>query len=96
MAERTRMCAVCQKLLDAERADAIKRTDLCAEHGEEIKKYGGEFLVIAVQENLSKPGSMKPNPGGVLTKMVPNRAAIDQLRDEYRSRLERDGKQSIN
>jgi len=80
------MCAVCRKLIEPERAEAIEQTDLCAEHGEEIKKYGGEFIVVAVQENLSKPGSMKPNPGGVLTRMVPNREAIDRLRDAYRSR----------
>ncbi|MDX1946966.1 MAG: hypothetical protein SFU86_16305 [Pirellulaceae bacterium] len=80
---RTRMCVICRKLIDPERAEAMPHTDLCSEHGEAIKRFGGEMKVVAVQENLSKPNSMKPNPGGVHTRMVRNDEAIRKLKDEY-------------
>ena len=88
MAQRTRMCVICKRLIEQERADGLQQTNLCAEHAEAIKKFGGEFRVVAEQENLSKQNSLKRNPGGVATRMVRNLTAIDRLREEYeRQRL---------
>jgi hypothetical protein len=83
MAQRTRMCVVCKKLIEPERAEGLQQTKLCAAHAEAIKKFGGEFKVIAVQENLSKQNSLKRNPGGVATRMVRNVDAIERLREEF-------------
>lgn len=82
--ERTRMCVVCKRLIDRERAQALPQTNLCGEHGEAIKQFGGEFVVVAEQENLSKQNSLKRNPGGVATRMVRNLEAIERLREQYR------------
>jgi hypothetical protein len=82
--KRTRICVICKKLIEPERAEALQQTSLCSEHGEAIKRFGGEFKVIAEQENLSKQNSLKRNPGGVATRMVRNSEAIERLRDEYR------------
>jgi hypothetical protein len=84
--KRTRMCVICKRLIELDRAEALPQTNLCAEHGEAIKKFGGEFTVVAQQENLSKQNSLKRNPGGVATRMVRNPEAIERLRDEYRQR----------
>jgi len=90
MAQRTRMCVICKRLIEKERAEGLKQTNLCAEHAEAIKKFGGEFNVVAEQENLSKQNSLKRNPGAVATRMVRNLAAIERLREEYdRQNLDR-------
>jgi hypothetical protein len=86
MASRTRMCLVCKKLIEADRAADYDDTSLCAQHGREIERLGGEFKVLAEQENLAKENSLKKNRGGVKTKLVRNLAAINQLREEYLQR----------
>ena len=83
MSNRTRMCVICKRLIEPDRASAVKGTNLCTEHGEAIKKFGAEFVVTAEQESLQKPGSMKRNPGGVATRMIRNLEALEQLREEY-------------
>ena len=83
MSNRTRMCVICKKLIEPERAADLKSTNLCTEHGEAIERFGGEFRVQSQGENLSKPGSLKRNPGGVKTKMVRNMRALEELRAEY-------------
>jgi len=81
--KRTRMCVICKQLIEPDRAEALPQSNLCAQHGEAIKRFGGEFTIVAEQENLSKQNSLKRNPGGVATRMVRNREAIERLRDEY-------------
>jgi RNA polymerase-binding transcription factor DksA len=56
-----RLCVVCKAPIDAERIEAIPETRLCTEHGRQIQKHGGEFVVSATQERTSKPGSLKLN-----------------------------------
>ena len=83
MSQRTRMCVICKKLIEPERAAAMESTNLCTEHGEAIERFGGEFKIQSQGENLSKPGSLKRNPGGVKTRMVRNLRALEELRAEY-------------
>lgn len=85
MTQRTRMCVICKKLIEPDRAAAMAQTNLCTEHGEAINKFGGEFKVAFRQESLQKPGSMKRNPGGVTTRMIRNLQALERLREEYQS-----------
>jgi len=85
MSKRTRMCVICKRLIEPERAAAMEQTNLCTEHGESINQFGGEFRVAAQQESLQKPGSMKKNPGGVATRMIRNLEALERLREEYAS-----------
>jgi len=80
---RTRMCVICKQLINAERAEAMPGTNLCSEHGAAIRRFGGEFITMSETENLSKPGSLKRNPGGVRTKMVRNLRAIQELHEEF-------------
>jgi len=83
MSNRTRMCVICKKLIEPERAADLQNTNLCTKHGEAIERFGGEFRIQSQGENLSKPGSLKRNPGGVKTRMVRNLRALDELRAEY-------------
>lgn len=83
MAQRTRMCVICTRLIERDRAESLQQTNLCTEHAEAIKKYGGEFRVVAEQESLGKQNSLKRNPGGVATRMVRNLQALERLRDEF-------------
>jgi hypothetical protein len=83
MSTKTRPCAVCKKLIEADRVEAIPETRLCLEHARMIGKYGGEFLVTATQESLGKTGSLKRNYGGIATQMTRNQTAIDKLRRDY-------------
>jgi hypothetical protein len=69
-------------MIEPDRAADLANTNLCSEHGEAIERFGGEFKVLSQGENLSKPGSLKRNPGGVRTKLVRNMRALDQLREE--------------
>ena len=78
-----RRCEICKAPIEPERADAIRDTRLCVEHARQIARYGGEFVLTAVQERTSKPGSLKRNYGGIDTAKVRNREAIDRLRAEY-------------
>ena len=86
MAQRTRMCVICKRLIEKERAEGLQQTNLCAEHAEAIKKFGGEFKIVAEQESLAKQNSLKRNPGGVATRMVRNLEAMEMLRDEFEKR----------
>jgi hypothetical protein len=80
------MCVICKRLIELERAAALAQTNLCTEHGEAIKRFGGEFSVVAQQESLQKPGSLKTNPGGVATRMVRNLEALERLRADFASK----------
>lgn len=62
MAVKRRWCARCKDEIPSERIEALPETRLCVSCSTEI---GGEFDVRATQENLSKPGSLKKNYGGV-------------------------------
>lgn len=84
MSKRTRMCVICKRLIEPDRAAALAQTNLCTQHGEAIKQFGGEFTIVAQQESLQKPGSLKGNPGGVATRMVRNIDALERLRAEYK------------
>jgi hypothetical protein len=77
-----RGCAICKKMLEAERSE-IPETTLCLEHAAMIERFGDEFLRVATQENLSKEKSFRKSPGGVSVKLERNEAAIEQLRDQY-------------
>ena len=84
MEERTRPCEICGGMIDAERADALPETRLCALHAREIARYGGEFRLTLSQSKLNKPGSMKRNPGDVsVTGKTRNEKALRQLRADY-------------
>ena len=84
MAER--LCEICKAPIDQERVEAIPDTRLCTEHGREIARFGGEFVISAEQERTSKAGSLKLNYGGITTARTRNAAAVARLRDEYEGR----------
>jgi uncharacterized protein (DUF1697 family) len=84
MAER--LCEICKGPIDQERVEAIPDTRLCTEHGREIARFGGEFVISAEQERTSKAGSLKLNYGGITTARTRNAAAVARLRDEYERR----------
>ncbi len=83
MSTKTRPCEICRKLIEAERVEAIPETRLCVEHARMIGKYGGEFLVTAIQESLGKAGSLKRNYGGIVTQKTRNQTGIEKLRRDY-------------
>ena len=85
MSKRTRMCVICKRLIEPERAAEMEETNLCTEHGAAIDRFGGEFRLAVHQESLQKPG-LKRNPGGVATRMVRNLEALERLREEYQNR----------
>ncbi|HEU0032598.1 MAG TPA: TraR/DksA C4-type zinc finger protein [Kofleriaceae bacterium] len=58
----TRQCERCNAVIPAARVKALPGTWLCIECSEEV---GGEFVLVAKQENLGKAGSLKLNYGGV-------------------------------
>jgi hypothetical protein len=80
----TRLCEVCRVEVDSQRLEGISDTRLCAEHAEDIKEFGGEFVMTAKQQATSKAGSLKLNYGTVETTRKRNAGAIDKLRDKYR------------
>ncbi len=80
-----RICEVCKKMIEPERAELLLDTHLCTQHGREIERYGGEFKVSMSQERTSKPGSLKINYGGVSTRKKRNQRAIDSLREDFLS-----------
>jgi hypothetical protein len=57
-----RTCENCNAEIPAARVKALPGTWLCVTCSEES---GGEFMLIAKQENLGKAGSLKLNYGGV-------------------------------
>lgn len=83
---RTRLCEICKRVIEDDRAEILPDTRLCAEHGQEIAAYGGEFTLTATQERTSKAGSMKLNYGSVATKKERNHQAIARLRDAYEAK----------
>ena len=57
-----RTCERCTAEIPPARVLAMPGTWLCIECSQEV---GGEFKLIATQENLGKAGSLKLNYGGV-------------------------------
>ncbi|MFN0020464.1 MAG: hypothetical protein ACKVP0_19580 [Pirellulaceae bacterium] len=88
-----RHCEICKQPIDADRAEAIRQTRLCTEHGREIQKYGGEFIMSSTQEKTSKEGSLKKNYGGISTQLRRNERAVAQLREAY-ERAKEEGSRS--
>ncbi len=83
MAEKTRPCEICGRMIDPERVEALPETRLCAEHARLIVKYGGEFIVTGKQTSLGKGGSLKKNYGDVSIDKKRNTIALEKLRAEY-------------
>lgn len=80
---KSRPCQICMRPIESERIENVPETRLCRDHAEEIKKYGGEFLVSTTMERTSKAGSLKRNYGGVNASKRRNTEGLDRLRDEY-------------
>jgi hypothetical protein len=57
-----RRCEVCNAPIPPARVKALPGTWLCIDCSEEV---GGDFVLVAKQENLGKAGSLKLNYGGV-------------------------------
>ncbi|MEO8700250.1 MAG: TraR/DksA C4-type zinc finger protein [Kofleriaceae bacterium] len=57
-----RSCERCNAEIPQARVKALPGTWLCIECSEEV---GGDFVLVAKQENLGKAGSLKLNYGGV-------------------------------
>jgi DksA/TraR C4-type zinc finger protein len=57
-----RTCELCNAPIPPARVKAIPGTWLCIDCSEEV---GGDFVLVAKQENLGKDGSLKLNYGGV-------------------------------
>ena len=57
----TRYCEVCKQPIEPERAESLPATRLCTKHGREIGRYGGEFVLTAKEDRISKQGSLKRN-----------------------------------
>lgn len=83
MADATRPCEICGRPIDPERIDVLPETRLCSDHAQEIRKYGGEFLVTGTQASLGKGGSLKKNYGDVSVEMKRNAQALRRLREAY-------------
>jgi Prokaryotic dksA/traR C4-type zinc finger len=83
MSSTTRPCEICRQPIDAERLEVLPETRLCTEHAKKIRKFGGEFIMTAIQERTSKAGSLKRNYGGVSTSKRRNHEGIERLREEY-------------
>ena len=81
-----RLCEICKRPIEEGRAEAILDTRLCPEHGREIARFGGEFIVSAEQERTSKAGSLKLKYGGITTARTRNTAAVAKLRDDWEGR----------
>ena len=62
MTAKRRWCARCKVEIPPERVEALPESRLCLKCSQEV---GGEFEVKFTQENLSRPGSLKKNYGGV-------------------------------
>lgn len=62
MTAKRRFCARCKAEIPAERVEALPEARLCIQCSEAV---GGEFELKFTQENLSKPGSLKKNYGGI-------------------------------
>ncbi|HET6880671.1 MAG TPA: TraR/DksA C4-type zinc finger protein [Pirellulales bacterium] len=62
MTVKRRWCARCKAEIPIERVEALPEARLCRSCSQEV---GGEFDLKFTQENLSKPGSLKKNYGGI-------------------------------
>src|SRR5436190_8898922 len=82
-ATETRPCEICGRPIEALRIDVIPATRLCQEHGQLIRKFGGEFIVRSREDRTSKENSLKKNYGGVTTRLTRNQDAVAKLRREY-------------
>ena len=60
-----RTCERCDAEIPPARVKVLPGTWLCIECSQEV---GGDFVLIAKQENLGKAGSLKLNYGGVSIK----------------------------
>ncbi len=83
MTDQTRTCEVCGAAIDPERIEVLPETRLCVEHGREIAKYGGEFLLTGTQSSLGKDGSLKKNYGDVSVRQKRNADGVRKLIEEY-------------
>src|SRR3954467_8001712 len=79
----TRPCEICGRPIEAIRIEVIPATRLCQEHGQMIRKFGGEFVVRSREDKTSKENSLKKNYSGVTTKLTRNEEAVARLRREY-------------
>ena len=75
-------CEVCGCEIDTERRDALPKTRLCTKHGEEIKKYGGEFVGTGSHDNVGK-GGIKSLTAGVTVTFERNQQGIERLKDDH-------------
>jgi hypothetical protein len=91
MAEKTRPCEICGRMIDPERVEILPDTRLCTDHARQIEQYGGEFRVTSHLERTSKEGSLKRNYGGVTTSKTRNHEALRKLRDAYAREREQNG-----
>jgi hypothetical protein len=84
MEVKTRPCEICGEMLDPERAEWQPESRLCTRHAEEMRKYGGEFIVTATESSAQKAGSIKVAFGDVVVSgKVRNVVGIAKLRAEY-------------
>lgn len=82
-----RGCTICKQPIEPDRFRDYPNTELCSQHGEEIRKYGGEFKGTASEEKTSKATSLKQGyGGGISVTFTRNQEAIDQLREDYLAR----------
>ena len=51
MEEKTRPCEICGEMIDPERVEWQPETRLCTKHAEEMRKYGGEFIVTLTESS---------------------------------------------
>ena len=71
-----RTCERCDAEIPPARVKALPGTWLCIECSHEV---GGDFVLIAKQENLGKAGSMKRNYGGI---SIEKKRRVIHKRDE--------------
>jgi hypothetical protein len=84
MEEKTRPCEICGEMIDPERVEWQPETRLCTKHAEEMRKYGGEFIVTLTESSAQKSGSIKKAFGDVVVSgKMRNSVGIAKLRAEY-------------
>ncbi len=83
MSQKVRFCEICRQRIDAGRLEFLPQTLLCAEHGRQIEKHGGEFHRAVRQERTSKAGGIKQSYGSADIQKTRNTEALEKLRAEY-------------
>lgn len=83
MTDQTRPCEVCGQPIDPERVEVLPETRLRIEHGRQVAKFGGEFILVGTQSSLGKDGSMKKNYGDVSVRQKRNTEGVRRLIEEY-------------